>query len=152
VQASNLASHILLTLEQAATGRPVAGALGGLEHKLVVLVGHDTNQINFGGLLGLDWWLPGTQRNPVLPGGALVLELWQRRADGKFVVRLHYVSQTLEQIRALTPLTLEHPPLVAPIFIPGCSEATPGFDAPLVRFEELLHRVIDPEFVLPGAD
>jgi hypothetical protein len=47
---------------------------------------------------------------------------------------------------------LKNPPLVAPIFIPGCSEAVSGFDAPLGRFEEVLHRVINPEFVLPGAD
>lgn len=152
VQASNLASHLLKTFKQAVNSRPESGALGNPEQRLVVLVGHDTNLINFGGLLGLGWWLPGTQMNPVLPGGAIVLELRQRHRDGQFVIRAHYVSATLEQIRALAPLTGENPPDIAPIFIPGCSEAGPGFDAPFSRFEKLLHRVIDPEFVLPGTD
>ncbi len=152
VQASNIASHILQTLEQAASGHAQPGALGTPEQKLVVLVGHDTTQINLGALLRLDWWLPGTQRNPVLPGGAMVLELRQRHRDGQWRVRTYYVSPTLEQIRALTPMTLEHPPAISPIFIPDCSEPGPSFDAPLGRFEALLHRVIDPEFVLPNAD
>jgi 4-phytase/acid phosphatase len=152
VQASNLASHILATIDQAATGRTAPGAFGTPDHKLVVVVAHDTNIVNLGGLLGLGWWLPGTQLNPVLPGGALIFELRQRHRDAQFVVRTYYVSQTLEQMRQLTPLTLENPPPTAPIFIPGCSEPGPGFDAPLNRFEELLHRVIDPEFVLPGTD
>jgi len=133
-------------------GQATPGAFGTPNHKLVIVVGHDTNIINLGGMLGLDWWLPGTQMNPVLPGGAMIFELRQRHQDGKFVVRAYYASQTLDQMRALTPLTLENPPAVAPIFIPGCSEAGPGFDAPLSRFEDLLHRVIDPEFVLPGVD
>ncbi len=148
VQASNLASHLLRTLHQAAEGRVDPGALAPPESRLVVLVGHDTNLMNLGGLLGLNWWLPGTQANPVLPGGALVFELWRRPDDAGYFVRTFYVSQTLEQTRALAPLTLQNPPAVAPIFVPECSDATPAFDAPLRRFEALLRRVIDPEFVL----
>ena len=72
VQGSNLASHIGRTLEQAAAGRPVAGAIGPPGERVVVLVGHDTNLANLAGLLGLSWWLEGTQQDPVLPGGALV--------------------------------------------------------------------------------
>jgi 4-phytase/acid phosphatase len=152
VQGSNLASHLLRTIDQAIGGKADPGAFGTPEHKVVVLVGHDTNIINLGGMLGLGWWLPGTQMNPVLPGGALVFELRQRRADRQYVVRTYYVSQTLEQTRELTPLTLENPPAVAPIFIPDCSEPGPGYDAPLDRFEKLFRRVIDPNFVLPGVD
>ena len=151
VQGSNLASHILKTIDQAASGRADPGAFGSTEQKMIILVGHDTNIINLGGLLGLSWWLSGTQSNPVLPGGALVFELRQRRRDQQFTVRTYYVSQTLEQIRTLSSLTLQNPPAIAPIFIPGCSEAGPGFDAPLARFEALLRRVIDPDFVLPGS-
>ena len=152
VQGSNLASHLLKTIEQAVSGQADPGAFGSPGHKVVVIVGHDTNISNLGGLLGLAWWLPGTQPNPLLPGGALVFELRQRRQDHQFTVRAYYLSQTLEQMRTLEPLTLKNPPALAPIFIPGCSEAAPGFDAPLGRFEELLKRVIDPDFVLPGPN
>jgi 4-phytase/acid phosphatase len=147
VQGSNLASHILQTIDQAVSGRADPGAFGTPGQKLVVVVGHDTNISNLGGLLGLSWCLPGTQQNPLLPGGALVFELRQRRSDHQFRVRTYYLSQTLEQMRTLEPLTLKNPPALAPIFIPGCSEAGPGFDAPLDKFAALLRRVIDPEFV-----
>ena len=72
VGGSNLASHIVDTLEQAATGEPVTGAIGPSGERVVVIVGHDTNIANIGGLLGLDWWIPGTRANPMIPGGALV--------------------------------------------------------------------------------
>ena len=149
VQASNLAQHLRETIEQSVKGQPVAGALGSPGQKLIVVVGHDTNIVNLGGLLGVEWYLPGTQLNPVLPGGAFILELRQRRSDGRYIVRAEYMSQTLEQTRNLSPLSLATPPAVAPIFIPGCSEAGPGFDAPLAKFEALLQRVIDPKFVVP---
>lgn len=150
VQGSNLASHVLKTIGQAVSGQADPGAFGTPEHRLVMIVAHDTNIANLGGLMGLSWWLPGTQPNPLLPGGSLVFELRQRRSDHQFVVRTYYMSQTLEQMRNLEPLTLKNPPGVAPIFIPGCSESGPGFDVPLARFEGLLQRVIDPEFVLPS--
>ncbi|MBS0663732.1 MAG: histidine-type phosphatase [Verrucomicrobia bacterium] len=148
VQGSNLASHILKTLRQSATGRPDPGAFGSPEHRVVMLVGHDSNIVNLGGLLNLNWWVPGSQRNPVTLGGAMVFELRQRRSDQKFVVRTYYVTQSLDQIRNLEPLSPENPPGLAPIFIPGCSDPVPGFDAPLEKFEEVLNRAIDPAFVL----
>jgi 4-phytase/acid phosphatase len=151
LQASNLASHILETLEQAATGRATAGSIGNPANHLVVLVGHDSNLMNLAGLMGVSWWLDGTQLDPVLPGGALVFELRRRRSDGNIVVRLYYVCQTLEQMRAGDAPTLDNPPMVAPIFIPGCSAATPGYDAPLDRIEALFHRVIDPASVTPTS-
>ena len=151
VQVSNLASHILDTLEQGATGRAVAGALSGPAGRLVIVVGHDSNLASLAGLLGVSWWMDGTQRDPVLPGGALVFELRRRRGDGRSLVRLYYVCQTLEQMRAGEAPTLGNPPAIAPIFIPGCSASTPGCDAPFESVERLFHRVIDPAFVAPTA-
>lgn len=147
VQSSNLASHILASLEQAASGRADARAFGGPGHKVVIVVGHDTNIANLGGLLGLNWWLPGTQRNPLLPGGALVFELRERRADRQPVVRVSYVSQTLDQMRELTPLTLAQPPAIARIYVPAASGAGEHFDAPLPRFAARVRAAIDPQFV-----
>ena len=146
VQSSNLAAHLLKTLDQAVTAQPEQGALGVPADRLVVVDGHDTNLINLSGLLGITWTIPGTQMNPVLPGSALVFELRQRRSDGQFLVRVQYVSQTLDQLRTLQTLSLEHPPYVAPIFLPDCSAATPGWDAPYGKFKALLERVIDPQF------
>jgi 4-phytase / acid phosphatase len=148
VEGSNLASHIVDTLEQCALGQPVPGAIGPSGERVVIIGGHDGNIANIGGLFGLNWWVPGTQMNPMLPGGALIFELWAR--DGQpngFYVRTSYVSQTLEQLREATPLTPDNPPSVAPIFVPDCSGAGPAYDAPLDLFVRKARRVIDPSFV-----
>lgn len=152
VQGSNLAYHLLQTLEQGASGREQPGAIGGLGRRLVFVVGHDTNIANLGGLLGLSWRISGSQENPVLPGGALVFELWRRRSTGALYARIFYVAPTLDEARFGEALSPAHPPAVAPIFIPGCSEAGPGFEAPFSKVEALFRRVIDPQFVLPSAD
>jgi len=150
VEGSNLASHIIDTLEQAALGQPVTGALGPSGERMVVIVGHDTNIANIGGLLDLNWWIPGTQMNPMLPGGALVFELWKSGGrQGGFYVRTSYVAQTLEQMREASPLSLENPPARSPIFVPGCSGPGPDFDAPLASFVRMARRVIDPAFIAP---
>jgi 4-phytase/acid phosphatase len=150
VNGSNLASHIVDTMEQAATGEPVPGALGPEGERIVVLAGHDTNVTNLGGLFGMNWWVPGTQVNPVLPGGALVFELWKRGGtQAAYYVRTTYVAQTLDQQRDATPLTLDAPPSLSPIFVPGCSGIGPYYDAPLASFVRQARKVIDPSFIAP---
>jgi 4-phytase/acid phosphatase len=148
INGSNLASHIVDTLEQAARGEPIPGALGPSGERVVVLVGHDTNVANIGGLFGMNWCIPGTQLNPTLPGGAIVFELWKSGGrENAYYVRTVYVAQTLDQMREATPLSLENPPAIAPIFIPGCGGAGPNFDAPLASFVRQARRVIDPAFI-----
>jgi 4-phytase / acid phosphatase len=150
VSGSNLASHIIDTLEQAATGEPVPGALGPSGERIVVIAGHDSNIANLGGLFDMNWWVPGTQMNPMLPGGALVFELWKKGgAQDAFYVRTSYVSQTLDQERDATPLTLQAPPALSPIFVPGCGGLGPNFDSPLASFVRQARRVIDPSFIAP---
>ncbi|TWB09523.1 4-phytase/acid phosphatase [Nitrospirillum amazonense] len=102
-----------------------------------VLVGHDGTLLLLAGLLRLDWVLPGYQPDQVPPGSALVLERW-RRADGQTVIRARFTAQSLDQLRALTPLTEAQPPLSAPVFIPGCSQAAPAMDCPLERFRQVV--------------
>jgi 4-phytase/acid phosphatase len=149
VGASDLAEHILDTLQQAARGQPVAGAIGPVGERMAVLVGHDSNLIPLAGLMNIGWRIPGTASNPVLPGGALVFELRRRRSDGRYVVRTRYMAETIEQLRAGATLSLEHPPALAPIFVPNASLPTPGYDAPLDRFDAHLRPAIDPTFTAP---
>jgi 4-phytase/acid phosphatase len=147
-QGSNLAWHIAATIDQAVAGAPVPGALARPDQSLVILMGHDTNQMNIAGLLDLSWMVPGAAEDPVLPGGALVFEL-RRTAVGAWNLRALYISQRLDQMRRGDPLSLEHPPAVAPIFIPDCSEAGPGYDAPWSSVRAKLDRTIDRRFVAP---
>jgi 4-phytase / acid phosphatase len=149
VGASNIASHIIDTLEQGAEGQPVPGAIGPSGERIVVLVGHDSTQASVGGLFGMNWCVAGTQMNPMLPGGALVFELWKRGGQDGFYVRTSYVTQSLDQQREATPLTLDSPPARAPIFVPGCGGPAPNFDAPLASFVRQARKVIDPSFIAP---
>jgi len=145
---SNLVSHIVDTLEQAALGQIVPGAIGPPGERVVILAGHDTNIANVGGMFGMDWWIPGTPANATLPCGALVFELRRRAGQqNSFYVRVSYVAQTLEQLREASPLSLESPPALSAIFVPGCGGSGPEFDAPLASFVRAARRVIAPAFV-----
>jgi 4-phytase / acid phosphatase len=145
IQASNALLHIAETLEQAATGKPVPGALGKLKDHAVVLTGHDTNLANMAGALNLNWIIDG-RRDDTPPGGALVFELRQRRDSGTYQVVTYYVAQTLEQMRNLTPLNLRTPPARAGVFVPGCSKSDPGFPCDWKDFQQTLASVIDRSF------
>ncbi len=114
-----------------------AAPVGPADAKLVVIAGHDGTLAVVGGLMRLEWTLPGYQPNQIQPGGALVFERWLR-ADGVRVIRARFTGQSLGQLRAATPLTLAAPPLSAPVFIPGCSTATPAFDCPVTRLREAI--------------
>ena len=144
VQSSNLASHIVRTMVQAATGNSMTGALGNPSTKMVVLVGTNTNIVGLAGLLHLDWQLPGYQPDVAAPSGALVFELRQSMRTGEYLVRASYVSQTMDQLRNQTSLTLAAPPATAPVFIPGCSTRKATFDCTLADFVTVSKRAIDP--------
>ena len=147
VQNSNLASHIVRSMVQAATGSPVTGALGAPSDKAIVLTASNFNITGLAGLLGLEWLVPGYQADVAAPGGALVFELRQSQTTGEFIVRTVYITQTMDQLRNRTPLTLTSPPAVAPVFVPGCSTGNATFDCPLEAFVEVVTGAIDPRSI-----
>jgi len=145
VLSSNLASHVVRSMVQAATGNALTGSLGNPTTKLIVLIASDTNISALAGLFDLDWLLPGYQPDFCSPGGAIVFQLRQSQSTGEYIVRASYVAQTLDQLRNLTALTLAAPPAGAPVFIPGCSGPNATFDCPLGRFVRLATHQIDPD-------
>ena len=147
VQSSNLAAHISRTLVQAATGDRMTGALGSPSDKVVGLIASNFNIAGLAGLLNLDWMAPGYQANVAAPGGALVFELRQSMHDGEFIVRARYVTQTMDQLRNRSPLTLAAPPAIAPVFLPGCSRHNATFDCPLDKFVAWVGRTVDAKSV-----
>ena len=146
---SDLLSHLLDSLVQGASGNAVRGAFEPPGKRLTIVVGHDTNVANLASLLGVNWVLPTYQPDDPAPLGALVFEVGTRHNDGTALVRLYYLAPTLEQMRNATPLTLARPPAKVQLFVPGCSEAAPGFPCPLDRFEALVRSTIDANFVTP---
>lgn len=139
---SNLLSHILRSLDQAASGKAAPGALGQAGDALLVLAGHDTNLSNLSGMLGLSWKLPGYQPDDTPPGGALIFSLWRDSGTGQYSIRLRYVAQTLDQMRYLTPLSLAAPPVGQDVPLPGCAAA----GCPWETARRVLEKAIDREF------
>jgi 4-phytase/acid phosphatase len=145
VQSSNVASHVVRSMVQVATGNPMTGALATPTTKVIVLTASNTNLTGLAGLFHLDWLLPGYQADVCAPGGALVFELRQSQSTGEYIVRASYVTQTMDQLRNLTALTLTTPPAIAPVFIPGCSVSNATFDCNLATFVRLASHVVDPQ-------
>ena len=109
-RSSNLLDHVLVSMTQAALGKPVKGALGRPGDALLVLTGHDTNLSNLSGMLGLSWRLPGYQPDDTPPGGALIFSLWHGDA-GEDRVTARYVAQSADQMRNAGRLTRAAPPV-----------------------------------------
>jgi 4-phytase/acid phosphatase len=147
VQSSNVASHIVRSLVQAATGSAMPGSLGSPSTKVIVLIASDVHIGGLAGLLRLDWLLPSYQADFCAPGGALVFQLRQSQSTGEYIVRASYLAQTLDQLRNRTILSLATPPASGPVFIPGCSIRNATFDCDLAGFVAVANRAIDAKFV-----
>jgi len=140
VLAGHLADRLLATVESGVKpGAAKAASIGPADARLVVIAGHDGTLASLGGLLRMEWALPGYQPNQIQPGAALVFERWLR-ADGVRVVRVRFTGQSLGQLRSGEALTPTAPPLSAPVFVPGCGTATPAFDCRLEDFEAIVGR------------
>ena len=140
---SNLMTAVVRSLEQAALGKPVPGATGPLACKVLVISGHDTNLSNLSGMLGLSWIAPSHQPDDIPPGAALLFSLWRQAQNGRYLVRLQFVTQTLEQMRRAVPLTTANPPAISEVFIPGCSSAAQGWPCEWSRFRSAVERALE---------
>ena len=147
VQSSNAASHILRTMEQAVIGENIPGAFGDAGSRSVVIISSDGYVTGLAGLLRMHWLLPGYQPDFSAPGGALVFELRQARSTKEYLVRAFYTSQTFDQLRNLTPLTLQNPPASMQLLIPGGSNSATDLDVRFDTFQKLLKEAINPEYV-----
>ncbi|MBN8809379.1 MAG: histidine-type phosphatase [Sphingomonas sp.] len=89
--------------------------------RVTMIAGHDTNVASLGGLLGLHWRVPGLAADDPSPGGAIILERL-RDGAGNLYVRARFRSQTIDQIRRLSPSSGAAPYDVA-VPIDGCRSA-----------------------------
>jgi 4-phytase/acid phosphatase len=99
--------------------------------KLVMIAGHDSNLLYMASLMGLDWELPN-QPSDTAPDTSLAFEVWREPSTNRRTVRVIVYAQTLEQLRAATPLDAAHPPDVVPVVPEACAK-TPD-DCPLDTF------------------
>jgi 4-phytase/acid phosphatase len=152
VQSSNAGRHILRSLEESVSGTATNGAFGNPESLIQVIVSSDYYVTGLAGLLDLHWLLPGYQPDFCAPGGALIFELRQVRATGQHIVRIFYTAQTFDQLRNLTPLTLDNPPATVQLLIPRTSSSTTSLDVDFATFQKLMNDLIDPTCVQPTSE
>lgn len=93
---SNLLAHILATLQRAAGMETPVAPLASADARVVLLVAHDTNLAQLGGLLDVDW-RDARQPDEYPPGGALVFDLV--REHGVDSVRLSSWMPTPDALR-----------------------------------------------------
>jgi 4-phytase / acid phosphatase len=135
VQSSNAPSHVLRTMEQAVISDYVPGAFGDARSRRVVVISSDSYMTGLAGLLHMHSKLPGYQPDSCPPGGALVFELRQSKRSKKYLVRAFYTAQTFQQLRNLTPLTVEDPPATIQLLIPGGSKSATNLDVDLPQVQ-----------------
>ena len=129
VVASQVARPLLLTM------------LEELQHsgrKFTFLCGHDSN---IGSVLAAleaeDYSLPQTIEKKTPIGCKLVVEKWED-TEGQFFASLNLVYQSTDQLRHMTLLDLENPPVVFPIRLKGLSANNDG----LYPIEALIQRFV----------
>lgn len=106
---------------------------------LTVLMGHDTNIADLGGMLGLHWQVPSYPADDPPPGGAIGFEVLAN-ASGQQFVHAFYRSQTMDQVRNLQPLDAQNPPSYAYLDIPGCAAL-----CPIADFEKIVRaKLVEP--------
>ena len=149
VQSSNAGSHVLRSMMQAVSGKDLRGAFGDPKSRIVVAVSSDSYMAGLAGLLDLHWTLPGYQTDFTSPGGSLVFELRQSNQSKEYLVRVFYTSQTFDQLRNLTPLTLENPPATLQLLVPGGSTSATDLDVKWPAFKKLLSGAIGQKYVQP---
>jgi 4-phytase/acid phosphatase len=112
-------------------------ARNGTGSRLTLLVGHDTNLTDLGGMLNFHWRMPGYPADYPLPDGGVGFELL-RAPDGMQYVRPFYRAQTMDQMRELTPLSPRRPAFLQYLSIPGCSTGKDTTMCPLDQFKRLV--------------
>jgi len=113
--------------------RILSGLTGG--QKLTILVGHDTNIAELGGMLDLHWSLGGYPADDPPPGGGILFLLSHDKATEQKYVTAFYQVQTMDQIRNLEAA----PPAMQALPIPGCGDSTAPTACTLAAFGELVN-------------
>lgn len=126
--------------QAAVLGRNMLASLDRADGPRVdMLVGHDSNVNGLAAVLDVHFKVPGYAPDDAALGGALILERLRDRADGRRYVRVRYLAQTLDQLRALTPLTPDRPPATSTLRVAAC--ALPGTN--LCRLGDFMRVVRD---------
>lgn len=114
-QGSNLLMHIVAELQQLHTEEQHIGLKHSPKSKLIIYAGHDNNIDTVAALLDLHWKAGQFPKNAVPPGSGLVFELYENSRTHDSLIRIYFVTQTVEQMAKLESLSEENPPIWVPL-------------------------------------
>ncbi|WBF46322.1 histidine-type phosphatase [Serratia rubidaea] len=116
---------------------------GPPEARWLLIVAHDTNIAFLRTLLGFNWQQGNYPQGNIPPAGSLVFERWRDNDSGQRYIRILFQSQSLDQLRNLTPPGPKHPLLKTEYRAPGCRTTGVGTLCPLSSSLEHMHKAID---------
>lgn len=100
--------------------------LNAEDRKFTYLVGHDSNIASVTAALGVEEYeLPNAIEKKTPIGSKLVMEKWKAK-DGKEYVSINLVYQTPDQLRNISLLDLNNPPMVFPLKLKGLTPNEDG--------------------------
>lgn len=95
--------------------------------KFTLLVGHDSNIGSVCAALGIEpFEAPQAIECKTPIGGKLVFEKWENPSTGEDLVALNLVYQSVDQLRDMSLLNLDNPPMVLPLKISGLEANADG--------------------------
>ncbi len=95
--------------------------------KFTFLCGHDSNLASVLAALGVEpYTLPGTVEPKTPIGGKLLFETWTAE-NGESFIRVRLVYQSTDQLRGMTPLSLDNPPMSFDVELPGLERNADGY-------------------------
>lgn len=143
---SQLMSQILYALEKnsgyqdISVDKNISDSAPGAD--MVMYVAHDTNLGYLQSLLNVTWQLDGYPKDDTPPGSTLLFERYRDKKTQKSYVGIMFMTQGLDQIRRLEPLTDKNPPMQRKINM-NCSGSPDGWLCPMDEFAAKVNDRID---------
>ncbi|MBN3263614.1 histidine-type phosphatase [Pectobacterium brasiliense] len=109
----------------------------------LLYVAHDTNIAYLRTLLQFHWQLPGDTADNIPPAGSLVFERWRDTTTQQRFLRIYFQTQSLDQIRSLTPLGEQQPLLKEEFTSQSCQQTEKGTLCPFDTTLESMRKSID---------
>lgn len=109
---------------------------------MVMYVAHDTNLGYLQPLLNVSWNLQGYPKDDTPPGSTLLFERYRDTKTHKVYVGVSFMTQTLDQIRRLEPLSDKNPPLQQKLNL-SCKNSLDGWLCPMDEFAAQVNSRLD---------
>lgn len=142
------ASLLLHQISQALQSGVTSPADAPPDARLLLFVAHDINIAYLRTLLAFNWQQGDYPRGNIPPGGSLVFERWRDEQQHRFL-RIYFTSQSLDQLRHLTPLNASQPLLQTELSFPGCQKTAVGTLCPYDISLQRIEKNIDPSLIAP---